>query len=78
VNGNSARQRELTSDEADLYVTEQGNVKALSIMATAGEHLVSTDKGTTNQPLIKQFISKHGGTIERSIRHRQTQSRVKH
>jgi hypothetical protein len=78
VNGNSAQQRELTSDEADLYVTEQGSVKALSIMATAGENRVSTDKGTTSQHLIKQFISKHGGTIKRPIRHRQTQSRVKH
>jgi hypothetical protein len=62
--------KRLMLHEADLYVTEQGRVKAVSIMATVRENLVSTDKGTTSQPLIKHFISVHGGILEQALRHR--------
>jgi hypothetical protein len=46
------------------YVTEEGHEKAMRIMATVGENLISTDKGTTSQPLTKQFISIHDGIPE--------------
>jgi hypothetical protein len=69
------------SDEVVLYVTEDGHVKAKRIMTTVRENLASTDKGMTNQPLIKQFISIHGGVDEQALEHkphmRQNQSRGK-
>jgi hypothetical protein len=71
----------LMSDETVLYVIEYGHVKAVRILATVGENIVSMDKGTTSQPPIKYLISIHGGILEQALRHRthlrQTQSRVK-
>jgi hypothetical protein len=51
------------------HVTEYAHVKAVSIMATVLEDLVFTHKGTTSQPLIKQFISTRG-ILEQALRHR--------
>jgi hypothetical protein len=69
----------LMSDETVLYVTECGHVKALRSLAKVEENLVSIDKGTTSQPLTKQLISRHGGTVKQRLGHlTQTQSRGKH
>jgi hypothetical protein len=43
--------KQLMSHETLLHVTEDGCVKAVRIMTTVGENLVSTDKDTTCQPL---------------------------
>jgi hypothetical protein len=56
--------KRLMSDETFLYVTEYGHAKAVKIMATVGENLISIDKDTISQPLIRQFISIHGVTLE--------------
>jgi hypothetical protein len=39
------------SHKTVLYVTKDGHVKAVRIMATVGENLVSTGKDTTSQTL---------------------------
>jgi hypothetical protein len=39
------------SHETVLYVTKDGHAKAVRIMATVGENLVSTGKDTTSQQL---------------------------
>jgi hypothetical protein len=59
--------------------TAYGRVNAVRIMATVRENLVSIDKGTTSQHLIKQQICIHGGIVEQILRHkphvRHTESR---
>jgi hypothetical protein len=69
------------SDETVLNVTQYGYVKAVRIMVTVVENLVSIDNDTTSEPVNEQFISLHGGIVERAIRHRphlgQNQSRGK-
>lgn len=51
-------------------------------MVTVQENLVSIDKGTTSQHLTEQQISKHGGIVEQTLRHKphvgHTQSRGQH
>jgi hypothetical protein len=44
--------------------------KGYRIMATVLENLVSTDKGTTSQHLIKQFVNTHSGILEQALRPR--------
>jgi hypothetical protein len=64
--------KRLMSDETVLYVTEYSYVKAVRSLATVEENLVSIDKGTTSQPLIKQLVSIHAhcGTVKRGLGHK--------